>query len=278
MPEPAIAHTEGERATEARLKRELSLRGMLLDPMVRLAKKLGIYITRDPGWLVYQDHIARLLSTFKINCVLDVGAHHGDFAKWLRRIGYVGLIISFEPVGENYQILEETRADDAEWRTHRLALGSTRGHSEIRVFNGTTFHSFYAPSEYGRAAFPDKLKVERREMVAIERLDNILDQLTKGIDQPRIFMKVDTQGYDLEVIRGLGAKAAQIQALQMEMSVTPIYDQATNSFIDAMSYLQQKGFQLSGIFPVSYNKDDNVRLVEFDCVVCRQPPPEIRAT
>ncbi|PYO47915.1 MAG: hypothetical protein DMD72_08870 [Gemmatimonadetes bacterium] len=249
--------------------RTLSAGRAMLRPVIRLARRLGFYVTRDPVWLVYEDHIVRVLSTLRINCVLDVGSYRGDFAKWLRRIGYAGLIISFEPVAANFDILEEARADDTEWHTHRLALGATTGSAEIRVFSGETFHSFLAPSDYGRARFPDKLQVVRRELVPVERLENILDELTAGLDHPRILLKVDTQGYDLEVIRGLGGKVGAISALQIEMSVKPIYDQVTNSYVDALAYLQQLGFQMSGMFPVSYSDNDNLRVVEFDCVMCR---------
>jgi FkbM family methyltransferase len=272
----AISHRARIRSREtsgaksfSRNVREFSPAKMFLRPILRLARRFGLYITRDPSWLVYEDHIVRVLSTLKINCVLDVGSYRGDFAKWLRRIGYAGLIISFEPVAANFEILEETSAEDAEWHAHRMALGATKGKAEIRVFTGATFHSFLAPSDYGRARFPDKLQVERTELVPVERLDDILDQLVGDIEDPRIFLKVDTQGYDLEVIRGLGTKAGAISALQVEMAVTPIYDQVTNSFVDALSYLQQLGFQMSGMFPVSYSAQDNIRVVEFDCVMCR---------
>ena len=240
-----------------------------LKPILRLARRFGFYITRDPAWLAYEDLMVRVLSTLKINCVLDVGSCRGDFAKWLRRIGYAGLIISFEPVAANFDVLEECRAEDTQWQAHRMALGAAKGKAEIRVFTGTTFHSFLSPSEYGRARFPDKLRVERTELVPVERLDNILDQLVEDIEDPHIFLKVDTQGYDLEVIRGLGTKAGSISALQVEMAVKPIYNQVSNSYVDALSYLQQLGFQMSGMFPVSYSARDNIRVVEFDCVMCR---------
>ncbi len=250
---------------------------IFVKPIIRLARRFGLYITRDPSQLVYEDHILRLFSTLKINCVLDVGSYQGEFAKWLRRIGFAGLIISFEPVTANFDILEESRAEDTEWHAHRMALGATRGTAEIRVFTGATFHSFLAPSDYGRARFPDKLQLERTESVQVERLDNILNQLVGGLEDPRIFLKVDTQGYDLEVIRGLGAEAGSISALQVEMAVTPIYDHVTNSFVDALSHLHQLGFQMSGMFPVSYAAGDDIRVVEFDCVMCRSSDGEAAA-
>ena len=253
---------------------ERSLVRAVLNPMLQLARRFGVYVTRDPDWLAYESNLRRILSALRINCVLDVGSYHGDFARLLRRIGFAGLIISFEPVATNYELLEEARVEDTDWRIHRMALGSTTGRAAIRVFAGTTFHSFLAPSEYGLSRFPDKLQLERTETVAMERLDNLLDDLVKDIADPRIFLKVDTQGYDLEVIRGLGNKVADISALQIEMAVTPIYQKATNSFAEALLYLQQAGFQVSGLFPVSFNSQDEAQVVEFDCLMCR--PEKLR--
>jgi FkbM family methyltransferase len=217
------------------------------------------------------------LSAFSINCVLDVGSYRGDFARLLRRIGYIGLIVSFEPVTSNFEVLEQMRGEDAEWRTHRLALGSTKGHAAMKVFSGTTFHSFLPPSEYGLARFPDKLQVERTETVPVERLDNMLDELVKDVQTPHIFLKVDAQGFDLEVIRGLGARIADISALQIEMAVNPIYEDVTNSFADALAYLQPQGFQVAGLFPVTFNSENRVQVVEFDCLMCR-PDKAARST
>lgn len=246
-----------------------SLARAVLNPILRLAQRFGVYVTRDPDRLVYEAHLRRILSALRINCVLDVGSYRGDFARLLRRIGYAGLIISFEPVEANYELLEEARIEDTEWRIHRTALGSTTGQAPIRVFTGTTFHSFLPPSDYGLSRFPDKLQLERTESVPVERLDNLLDELVKDVGDPHIFLKVDTQGYDLEVIRGLGRKVADISALQIEMAVTPIYKDATNSFAEALSYLQRAGFQVCGLFPVSFNSPDKVQVVEFDCLMCR---------
>jgi hypothetical protein len=71
------------------------------------------------------------------------------------------------------------------------------------------------------------------------------------------------------VLRGLGSKIQGIKALQIEMSVSPIYESATNSYFAAIAYLQQMGFQLSGVFPVTFDSVNGCCLVEFDCVMCR---------
>jgi FkbM family methyltransferase len=254
-------------------------RAASLQLLKALARKVGLHITRNPYSLVYEEHLSRVFSALEINCALDVGAYHGEFARHLREIGYRGRIISLEPVADNFQVLEDCRAGDPEWHAYQMALGETKGTGEIRVFSGLTFHSFLDPSEYGRLRFPEKLQIERTESVAIERLDNILGGLIEGIANPRIFLKVDTQGYDLEVLRGLGADIDKIIGLQIEVALAPIYEGMTNSFIDATVYLQELGFRLSGVFPVTFDSVNENCLVEFDCVMCRHPSlPTIRPT
>ena len=234
-----------------------------------IAREFGLYVTRNPYTLVYQEHLSRLLTTLDINCVLDVGSHHGEFAKQLRDIGYTKRIISFEPVTANYEILERQKANDSEWLCYRMALGAKKGTMPIRVFSGTTFNSFLEPTKYGRDRFPEKMHIERTEPVVIERLDNILDKLIEGIRDPKIFLKVDTQGYDLEVVRGLGTSTRRISALQIEMTLKPLYEDATNSFFESVAYLQGLGFRLSGMFPVDFDLTNGNCPIEMDCVMCR---------
>lgn len=236
--------------------------------VARLARRGGYYISRNPDELLYEEHLRRLLSSLKINCVLDVGSHMGDFGRLLRHIGYAGLIISFEPVADNFQVLLERSEGDPKWYAHRLALGTTKGNATITVFSGTTFHSFLPSSEHGRERFPSKMLIERTEVVPIERLENILSELVDGIADPKIFLKVDVQGYDLEVIKGLGAAVSQISALQVELAFQSLYDNATNLLVDAVPQLEKLGFQVAGMFPVTYEAD-GVRLLEVDCLMAR---------
>jgi FkbM family methyltransferase len=230
-------------------------------------------VTRDPYSLVHQEHLLRLFSALAINCVLDVGSSSGEFASSLRLLGYPGRIVSFEPVGRNFEVLKQHCIGDPDWRAYRVALGASRGSVEIQLYSGATFHSFLGPSEYGRTHFPDKMQTEGTEVVRLDRLDNLFDKCIEDISHPRVFLKIDTQGYDLEVVRGLGAKVNQVAALQVEVAITPIYANATNSFLDLIAHLQTLGFRLSGMFPVTFDPANENCLLEFDCVMCRTERP-----
>ncbi len=75
----------------------------------------------------------KLFPTLHINCVLDVGAHHGEYAEELRLNGYKGRIVSFEPVRESFRILREKCSRDERWDAYNYALGSEEAVRDRRL-------------------------------------------------------------------------------------------------------------------------------------------------
>jgi len=167
-------------------------------------------------------HLLKLFSHLKINCVLDVGAHYGEYGRFLRDIGYSGNIISFEPVSENYQMLLRHCSADPKWKAHRLALGDQNTTEEINVFRDTELCSFLKPNDYCAAHMKRTDLVNGVEHVDVRRLDTVFDECVNGIEQPRVYLKLDTQGYDLNVLEGAGHQLDRILGLQSELSVKPI--------------------------------------------------------
>lgn len=248
---------------------KITLKGMAK----RLLARFGFYLGRYPQTNTLESHLTRLLSALRIDCVFDVGAHEGEFGEELRMLGYQGQIVSFEPVPAHFDVLARRCAADAKWQAHQYALGAEDGSFEINVFSGTTFSSFLSPSEYGRGGFGGKLQVERTETVEVKRLKDVFDDLvaSTGLDDPRVFLKLDTQGYDIAVIEGAGTKLERIYALQTELSVKSIYDGMSTGLTESLSLLQQRGFEVTGLFPVTWDPQDRLSVVEFDCVLCRTP-------
>lgn len=218
-----------------------------------------------------QQHVAWLLERYRVDCVLDVGANTGQFAAELRRHGYRGHIASFEPVPVFGDALEEKAARDGNWTVHRLALGREDGTIRLRVQRKLT--SALTANEYGRAhfralsTFADSEPIE----VPLRRLDSILDRVLaplaeRRIEQPRLFLKMDTQGFDLEVFGGLGNRSDDIVALQSEVSLLPIYEHMPR-MPEAVAIYESAGFAISGMFPVTMEQSG--RVIEYDCVMVR---------
>lgn len=237
----------------------------------RSAKRFGVHVTRDPVALLQQETLRHIVDAYRINCVIDVGAHRGEFGTLLRGTGYRGRIASFEPIAENFRVLEAAAANDPNWNVFQIALGSRFGTADMRMFKGSTFHSLLDSSAYGRERFADQLELQRVASVRLDRLDNILDRVVEGIPEPRVFLKTDTQGFDLEVVRGLGVRIDRVEAIQIELTTRPLYENVTNPLIGALTELQGLGFDLSGIFPVVFGAD-GVSVIEFDCVMGRRMP------
>lgn len=215
---------------------------------------LGLDLVKDQPDNSLPSYMRMLFRDLKIRCVLDVGGHRGEFATGLRTFGYDGRIISFEPVKRNFEHIQRAAANDPLWDVHNVALGSVDSEAEINVTEGTVFSSFLDPV---------REKVLARETVIVRRLDGILAELVPG--EENVFLKMDTQGFDLEVMRGTSSVQDRIPAILTEMSVVPVYEQSP-PFTEAMAELKAMGYHPSAMYPVHRH---GLKLVEFDCVLVR---------
>jgi FkbM family methyltransferase len=230
------------------------------------ATRVGCQLGRLPSMESHGEHLRAIFEELRITCVLDVGAHVGQYGRFLRNIGYDGQIVSFEPIRANFDMLEQRCAGDPKWTALRMALGSRDDVVPMNVAHVTQFSSFLQPTRYSLDRFDGFSHVDRVEMVEMKRLDGIFDAVVPQAREARVFVKLDTQGYDLTVLEGAGEHVGRLLALQSELSVKPLYEGMTG-YIDAMSALNAMGFDLTGVFPVL--RDEHLRIVEFDSVMVR---------
>jgi FkbM family methyltransferase len=214
-----------------------------------------------------QLRIATLLDRYQINVVIDVGANEGQFASELRRMGYQGKIISFEPISSVFEKLTIVASTDREWDVYNLALGKENSQQTIYIANDSAFSSLLKSNDWCEQEFGDESVGKREETVNVRRLEEVLPEIIENLDRARIYLKMDTQGYDLEVFMGLGEMDKQVLALQSEMSVVPIY-QGMPHLTASISFFEQAGFGIAGMYPVSTEKLA-LRVVEFDCLMVR---------
>jgi FkbM family methyltransferase len=181
---------------------------------------------------------ARLLAAYDVDLVIDVGANVGQYAAALRVAGYEGRIASFEPLAEPYATLAAAAAGDPEWDAWRLALGAGRGAACANVAADSRNSSVLAVGERHLRAVPDSRPVAV-EQVRLERLDDVWPQVAAGARRP--YLKIDTQGYELEVLRGAAGALATVALVEAELSLLPTYD-AGPLFADVVPFLAGHGF------------------------------------
>lgn len=242
----------------------------------RLARYGGLYVARYPPPETLGFHLKHLIRRLEINCVLDVGAHEGGYARLLRKeVGFGGEIVSFEPAAASFAALRSTRAGDPRWRGHRYALGRTAGRATLSVFAESELNTLLAPSSYGIDRFPTMASPLPGQTVEVRRLADVFDEVTAHVPDPRVLLKVDTQGYDLEVVEGAAEVLCRVHALQLELPVKHVYD-GVPALATTLDRLDELGFEVTGLFPVTRDRD-LLRVIEFDCVLRRKVKGESAA-
>jgi FkbM family methyltransferase len=218
------------------------------------------------------EHFAWVLQKLAINCVLDVGANQGQFARRLRQLGFTGRIASFEPVSHALADLRLAAESDPAWFVHPYALGEDDGTAEMNVAPGRgTMSSMLEPSEFGRE-WSLKLRDTHAETIEVRRLDSVLDEAIEDLRNPRILLKLDTQGYDLPAFRGAGKRQAELLALQSEVACVPIYA-GMPRMPEQISEYESAGFEVSAMFPVTRHRK-SMRVIEFDVLMVRPDGPD----
>jgi FkbM family methyltransferase len=211
------------------------------------------------------EHLWFLFPYLGITCVLDVGAGTGEYGAFLRQNGYTGQIVSFEPVESRFRVLAKRCEADPAWRAYPYALGAESRTGRINVTRNPAYSSFLQPSAHSLATFTGSA-IERTETVEVRRLDDILDDVVDRVEDPRLFVKLSAQGWELDVLGGAEQHLSQIRALHAQLSFHPVYEGGV-AFPAAVSSLAGAGFAVSGIFDRPHHH--GFRLADVDCVMIR---------
>ena len=205
--------------------------------IIRGLARRGLVVQRHPAW-----RRQAMLAEHGVDVVLDVGAARGGFAGELRRFGYSGRIVSFEPLSAAYADLVAASADDPRWTCVNTALGRTKGRTTINIASNSDSSSLLAMEQEHRSAAPHVDYVGQEE-IEVARLDDLAPEHLGS----RTFLKIDTQGFEKEVIAGGPATLKECVGLQLELSFVPLY---TGGMLvdEAVSLAYDEGFRMVAVF------------------------------
>jgi FkbM family methyltransferase len=203
------------------------------------------------------------LSSRNVDLVLDVGANLGQYARGLRGHGYKGRIHSFEPIKVVYEKLAASAAGDALWDVSNRAVGAAPGRADINVSDYTVYSSMRPTTELG-TSFSRHAGVVRTESVEVVTLDSY----DVGTAQA-VFLKIDTQGYEREVLAGAGDLLKRCVGLQLELPIEHLYKDVW-SFNEALAYVDNLGLVPAQVRMVNALHDDKASALEFDVIFRRK--------
>lgn len=166
--------------------------------------------------------LARALKANGITTVFDIGANKGQFGSELRRDGYLGKIISFEPIVAAHAVLSRRARVDKSWHVHeRCAIGAHDDSIMINVSKNSGSSSILPMLINHTSSAPDSMYTHKEAVQQI-RFDNVF--LSYLDPHERFFLKIDTQGYEKEVIQGAVEALKLVTGLQMEISFFELYE------------------------------------------------------
>lgn len=237
----------------------------ILHSIKELALKAGIEV----NWYnAAQSDIARLfklLAFHKIDTILDVGANNGGYGKMLRKGGYAGAVLSFEPLADAHENLLRASMGDEKWQiAPRMAIGASSGEIEINVAGNSTSSSILPMQATHESAAPQSRYVGS-EKVPLKRLDEVEHPFIARSE--KLLLKIDTQGYEMPVLEGARALLPRVHGIQLELSLLPLYEGQV-LYREMIDWLAEKGFELWSVMP-GFVDQATGRMLQMDGVFFR---------
>ncbi len=182
----------------------------------------------------------KLLNHFGITKILDVGANIGQYAQELRKIDFTGEIVSFEPINSVFNELKRNLTGDTKFTPKNYALGDKNETKTINIAKNFASSSFFVRTKYMEENAKQTEYISE-EKVEIKILDDIYNTICNSNDI--VFLKLDTQGYEKNILNGSIESLKKIKGIQIELSLKPTYVDAPD-FKEIFSIVEKLGFKL----------------------------------
>lgn len=202
---------------------------------------------------------------FGIDLVLDVGSNKGQFASEIRQSGYAGRIVSFEPLSQAHGELLQASSGDPMWEAYpRCAIGDHDGEVEINIAGNSESSSILPMLESHRSAAPESA-YQGKEIVPVKTLDSVAGQYLKNAHAA--FLKIDTQGFEWQVLDGARESLPHIKGILVELSLVPLYE-GQHLWREVIDRLETEDFTLWAFKPV-FSDQATGRTLQVDGIFYR---------
>ena len=207
----------------------------------------------------------RILSYYDIDTVLDIGANAGQFARQLREdMGYEKEIVSFEPMSSVFEVLQVNAAPDRRWRALNMALGDIDEEQTINIAGNSYSSSLLEMLPSHLKSAPESGYIDT-ETIKVRKLDSVFDSFCGS--SKNIYMKIDTQGFEGQVLKGAEGSLQYIDTVQMEMSLVPLYEGEV-PFREMYAIMNEKGYSLIAM-ETGFSDPESGQLLQVDGIFRR---------
>lgn len=220
----------------------------------KLFKYLGLDIRKsnsEPESFYFLEHLGT-------DVVIDIGANVGLFSEEIRMKLPNATIYAFEPLKECFNVLSEKFKLDKNFNAFNIALGSHKGDASMHKNEYTPCSSILPITDIHKKEFPHAIS-ESSEKVSVGTLDDVIGGA--DIAGKVILIKMDVQGYELEVLKGATQVLDKSKAVLAETCFTSLYD-GQPLFQDIYKYLTERGFVYKGSIQQKLSKIDGMVIAQ----------------
>jgi FkbM family methyltransferase len=230
-----------------------------------IARDFGVEVSRYRPDLSATAQIVSTLKFLNVDLVIDVGANKGQFAQGILSGGFSGSIVSFEPLSEAHLYLSSLAKNVPSWHVHdRCAVGAVRNTVEINISGNSVSSSILPMLNAHQSAAPQSAYVGK-ELVNVVPLDEVIFDYDN--DARSIFLKVDTQGFEWQVLDGAEETLKKAKGVLLELSLVPLYD-GQRLWKDMFYRLENLGFSIWALQP-GFTDPASGRTLQMDAIFVR---------
>jgi len=242
--------------------KSINLKCLARDSLRSIGYDLKRYdITSNPHYQIFQ-----AIQKNKIDLIFDVGSNTGQFAKGLREVGYKYRIVSFEPLSSAHRILTKVARDTKGWEVHeRCAIGDINGSIKINISGNSVSSSILTMLPDHSNAAPESAYIKTEE-TRICTLDSLSPQYMTT--ENRTLIKIDTQGFEWQVLDGALKTISCAQAIMIELSLVELYS-GQRLWEAIIERLESEGFHLWSLQPAFVDPHDG-RTLQLDGLFFRE--------
>jgi len=203
----------------------------------------------------------KILRNLEMDLLLDVGANRGQFSLMARILHPYLPIQAYEPLAAEAAVYRAIHGAQPGIELHELALGDKEGSADLHISGRADSSSLLPIGELQTHCFPGTAEIGTKR-VRVATLDSLP---AHWLNARRALLKLDVQGFELNVLRGATAALRNCAFVYVECSEVPLYaGQALRPDIE--NFLQTQGFvQRECVNPLQVEG----RLVQADYLFCR---------
>ena len=206
-----------------------------------------------------------LLKHHAIETVIDVGANEGQFGLELRQHGFKGLIVSVEPQSNAFGKLQMIAKGNGPWEVRQCAAGDKEAYVDLNIAANSLSSSLLPMEAKHKEAAPESSYVST-ERVKVLALDSLFGP--KLNQMGRIFLKIDVQGFEKQVLAGADRVLESAVGVLLETSLVPLYG-GSMCLPEALEIMKAKGFLLYHTDRIFWDAKTQQTL-QLDCTFFKQ--------